>query len=213
MTEVESVWEAYRQELAVKAPAALANLAGPATPEAVNELETTLGQALPAELRELLLLNDGQLRAGDCCALPALIFLSCSEIAKEWRMWAELRASEGPENLESLDDHCRALQPGVLDVYTHPGWLPLFKDGSRSDYLGLDLAPTAQGTVGQVINFGRDEERHFIPFPTLSECLKFWLDELRAGRCRELPANPTQPAWFEHSGGNSLEVLRERGGY
>lgn len=213
MTEVESVWREYLQELAFKAPAALANLAGPAAPEAIAALEALVGQPLPAELRELLLLNNGQVKALECCALPGLVFLSCAQITKEWTMWAKLRASEGPDNLESLDDHCRALMPGVLDVYTHPRWIPLFKDGDRSDYLGLDLAPTEQGTSGQVINFGRDEERHFIPFKTLTECVAYWLDEVRSGRCKEVPATATQPAWFQHGGGNSLEVLRERSGY
>jgi cell wall assembly regulator SMI1 len=213
MTDIQRVWREYRSELASKAPLAFANLAGPAAPQAIAAVEATLGQALPGELRDLLILNDGQVKPMECCALPGLIFLSCSQIAKEWTMWAKLRDSEGPDNLESLNDSCRALEPGVLDVYTHPGWIPLLKDGERADYLGLDLAPTVQGSSGQVINFGRDEERHFIPFKTLTECLAYWLEEVRAGRCRELPATPTQPAWFQHAGGNSLEVLRERSGY
>jgi cell wall assembly regulator SMI1 len=194
-----------------RAPSAFANLAPGASAEALLKLEAAIGQALPPQLRELLALNDGQVSNDSCCVLPGLTLLSCRSIEHEWSVWAKLRASQTADELESLDDACRSLDAGVLDIYTHPSWIPLLKDGWRSDYLGLDLAPTHEGHAGQVINFGRDEEQHFVAFPDLAECLAFWLTELEAGRCRELPANASNPVpWFEHEDGNSLEVLRAR---
>jgi cell wall assembly regulator SMI1 len=100
-----------------------------------------------------------------------------------------------------------------MDVYTHASWIPMFKDGWRADYLGLDLEPLAAGTVGQVINFGRDEDAHFAAFSDLSAFLGFWLDEARAGRCRLLPAEKGAPEWLEHVDGNSIDVLRARCGH
>lgn len=208
---IEPVWSAYCKAIGEQAPHAFANLGPGASVEALAKLEGAVGHALPPELRQLLALNDGQIANDGCCVLPGLTLLSCRSIEHEWSVWAQLRASQTADELESLDDACRSLDDGVLDVYTHPGWIPLLKDGWRADYLGLDLAPTLQGRAGQIINFGRDEEQHFVAFPDLTACVSFWLAELLAGRCRELPATAKNPLpWLEHEAGNSLEVLRAR---
>lgn len=211
---IDEAWTQYREWLRQNATAAFENLGDPALPEQVAEVERVIGQALPASVRHLLLLNDGQRTAQACCVLPGLLFLSCQRIVKEWEMWASLRESEGPRNLESLDDACNSLDSGVLDVYTHPGWVPLFQDDDRSDYLGIDLAPTTDGISGQIINFGRDENDHFVAFPQIDELVAFWLDEARAGRVTVMPAGTKRRGydWLAHSGGNSIGVLLDRRG-
>ncbi|MFJ9499072.1 SMI1/KNR4 family protein [Brevibacillus centrosporus] len=40
-------------------------------------------------------------------------------------------------------------------------WLPISKDWG-GNHLGLDLDPDEQGRMGQVINFGRDEEVKYV---------------------------------------------------
>ena len=208
MSRIADVWQAYRAWLEEHATGAFKNLAPPATPATLESLGAELGLALPHEALELLALNDGQISSEGCCALPGLEYLSSERILREWRMWRDLREQETEDDLASLDDHCRSVDGRVLDVYSHAGWIPLFKDGWRSDYMGLDLAPLGLGFVGQVINFGRDENAHFAAFSSLSAFLEFWLEEARAGRCRVLPAENGSSEWLEHTGGNSIEVLR-----
>lgn len=60
--------------------------------------------------------------------------------------------------LDGLDDDCTSNIEGVVKHdYLHKQWIPLLSDGC-GNYVGLDFAPGPNGTVGQVINFGRDED-------------------------------------------------------
>jgi cell wall assembly regulator SMI1 len=206
---LEQAWVEYRRWLSERAPAAFANLAPGASDDALVELAEQVKQPIPAELKALLRLNNGQLDRDGCTAFPGLEFLSTDWIIDQWIEWDDFRLGETPEGLESLDDYSRALDPGVRDVYTHPGWIPLLKDGDRSDYVGLDVAPAKGGVSGQVINFGRDEDEHFVAFPSVTGLIEFWLAEVRTGSCKQLrPAPPDYPkARFQHSR-NGIDVLR-----
>jgi cell wall assembly regulator SMI1 len=175
---IEEVWGEYVAFLAVQAPGAFANLAPGADEAQLAELERDVHQRLPQELSALLRLNDGQIRLGRSYVFPGLQFLSCRRISEEWQSWARFREGETEAGLGMLDSHAAALDLGVRDVYTHPGWLPLLKLGDRADYLGVDLAPSEGGKLGQIINFGRDEDQHFIACASLLELLEFWLAEL-----------------------------------
>lgn len=205
-----ATWKQYTEWLRENAPDAFENLAPPATDAELEALEKAIGQTVSEELKELLRLNNGERDWAKCCALPGLVFLSTEKIADRWRVWEELRRDETPEALAELDKYATALDPGVRPLYTHRGWVPLFRDGDRSDFVGLDLAPADGGIIGQVINFGRDEEHHFVAFPRLVELIAFWLAEVKTGSCVVSPPEPpTFPyAWFAHDS-NSIDVLRE----
>ena len=207
--ELSQRWTEYTSWLASHAPEAFANLAPGATDAELTALAAGIEPALPEQLVALLRLSNGQRDARGCCAMPGLEFLSTQRILQEWQSWADFRHGETSDGLESLDDYSRALDPGVLDKYTHPAWIPAFKDGWRADYIGFDMAPDTGGLVGQIINFGRDEDKHFIAFPTLSGLLDFWLMLVREGKCRvEPPDPPSQPAaWFAHER-NGIDVIR-----
>jgi cell wall assembly regulator SMI1 len=209
MTATEAVWTQYRAWLEQHVPEAFANLAPGANEEQLAALEAHLGYPLPEELKQLLRLNNGQRLPADCCAFPGLVFLSTAHILEQWQVWDRLRAGETEQGLEALDDHAHSLDPGVLDQYTNPGWIPLLRDGARADYVGLDMVPTDGGVPGQVINFGRDEDQHFVAFPSLSGLLEFWLAEIQTD-CWSVdpPEPPTYPyAWFKHQL-NGIDVLR-----
>jgi cell wall assembly regulator SMI1 len=206
---LERVWIEYRTCLSERAPAAFANLARGASEDALVELAAQIQQPVPAELKALLRLNNGQRDRNGCTVFPGLEFLSTDGIVDEWLAWDEFRVGETPEGLESLDDYSRALDPAVRDVYTHPGWIPLLKDGDRSDYVGLDVAPAKGGVSGQVINFGRDEDQHFVAFPSLAGLVEFWLAEIRSGTCKQLPPDPPDypEVRFQHAR-NGIDVIR-----
>ena len=202
-------WAEYTAWLAKNAPEAFANLAPSAAADELKALADAVGPPLPDEFVTLLGINNGQRDPNGCCVLPGLEFLSTTRIIEEWQQWQEFREGETPDGLESLDDYARALDPGVLDKYTHAGWVPAFKDGGRADYVGFDMAPDVGGTVGQVINFGRDEDKHFIAFPALAALLAFWVALVQEGDCRvehaDAPGQPT--AWFAHKC-NGIDLLR-----
>lgn len=203
-------WGRYIEWLYRNATRAHANLNGPANELEIASLEQAIGQTLPVSLRTLLATNDGERNSKTSAVMPGLHFLSSRDIAKEWSVWARFRKSETADGLESLDASCRALDAGVRDVYTHPAWIPVFKDGDRSDYLGLDLAPTDSGATGQIINFGRDEENHFIAFPNLEGCIAYFLGEVELGHTESVTRGAVD--CLLHKGGNTLDVLRDRHG-
>lgn len=66
----------------------------------------------------------------------------------------------------------------IKKKYFHYKWLPLFSDFG-GNYIGIDLDPDTNGTKGQIINFGRDEERMFVIADSLEEFFDFILTELK----------------------------------
>ena len=208
VAKAQDVWTEYTIWLAEHAPGAFANLAPPASAAALDALEKQLGQALPKALRQLLSRHDGERKIDGPSVLPGLRFLSCKRIVREWKTWASLRKSEA-KHLPEHDAAAGNLDPGVRPVYTHPAWIPLFQDGDRADYFGIDLAPAPGGKKGQLINFGRDEDQHFIAAADLDSFLAFWLAEARAERCGGDDDDDEPGDSFVHLGGNSIDVLRK----
>jgi cell wall assembly regulator SMI1 len=63
-------------------------------------------------------------------------------------------------------------EDAIKKIYFNPNWVPIIFD-NLGNYIGLDLDPDAKGTVGQVINFGRDEEDMFVIAETFEKFLDF----------------------------------------
>jgi cell wall assembly regulator SMI1 len=180
------LWSRYTHWLAQNAPASHANLAPSATDEQVSAVEQATGARLPEDVVAVWKTNDGQkqtmlankLAPGSVC-LPTLSFLSTALVIAIWREWAELRATT---DIAALDAPCRSIVPGLVrPLYTHPGWIPLWSDPTRADYIGLDLAPGDNGTPGQIINFGRNEEDHFCCARSFGELLQILVEEVESG--------------------------------
>lgn len=65
----------------------------------------------------------------------------------------------------------------IKKKYFHFKWLPLFSDFG-GNYIGIDFDPDTNGTKGQIINFGRDEEKMFVIADNLESFFDFILSEL-----------------------------------
>ena len=59
--------------------------------------------------------------------------------------------------------------------YFNPNWIPIIFD-NLGNYIGIDLDPDVNGTAGQVINFGRDEEDMFVIAESFEKFLDFSLE-------------------------------------
>lgn len=180
------LWTRYTNWLHNHAPASHANLAPPAGDAQLAGVEQAIGVALPDDVKAVWKLNDGQRETmmatrivpGTVC-LPTLSFLSTSLVIEIWREWASLRASH---DLSGLNAACRSIAPGVVrPLYTHPGWIPLWSDPTRPDYIGLDLAPDERGAPGQIINFGRNEDAHWACAKSFTELLEVLVAEVESG--------------------------------
>ncbi|GAB4583756.1 SMI1/KNR4 family protein [Nocardia sp. IFM 10818] len=221
---VLEVFDRYVRWLQDNVPHAYENLAPPATPAELDALQDHLGYQLPVEVRAVLAVHNGQ-RSTDTAerteyatpCLPTLSFLSTTLIQECWDRWNDLRDTPDLEQLQDIGDVFPGAAGLVKPLYTSPGWIPLWSDPINADYIGLDLDPDIQGTPGQIINFGRDEERHFVCAPDYSSLLQILLDEVLTGAWpatkmeTELPdGNWTDLPWFGNPDDHFFNALHTR---
>ncbi len=190
--QTAALWNRHVAFLREHVPAAHANLAPGASEERIAALERRLGCRLPEPVKVVWRLNDGQrdtMLAGHLVAatlcIPTLSFLSTDMVARVWTEWAELRHRLPPGELDELHRATRSLVPGVVrPLYTSPLWIPLWADPTRADYLGIDFDPGETGRLGQVINFGRNEDDHFQAATDFDDLLTCLVAEVECGRWR-----------------------------
>lgn len=176
---VVELWDAIRAWYAEHLPEVLASLNPGASEEALDALRRELkgvAAELPGALLELYRQNDGQDRASNSGVFFGLPFLSLEYALFNWKVWKDI----GDETQNAvLDENCTSYPPGaVRPVYTHAGWIPFAHDGG-GNHIGIDISPGPAGQVGQVINFGRDENSKYVMAPSLGAFLEWQLAQLQ----------------------------------
>ncbi|MFE6858089.1 SMI1/KNR4 family protein [Nocardia sp. NPDC057668] len=181
------VFNDYVAWLRDNVPLAYENLAGPARPRQLAMLERAIGRPLPAEVAAVLSVHNGQIDSavGDydhgVPCIPTLVFMSTREIRRTWQLWDSVKDDPATQSLQSSGMVYPAAQGKIKPLYSSPGWIPLWSDPTRPDYIGLDFDPGPAGTPGQIINFGRNEECHHLCAPTYTDLLEFLLAEVASG--------------------------------
>ncbi|QEH39084.1 SMI1 / KNR4 family protein [Aquisphaera giovannonii] len=168
--------------------------------------EAILGRTLPDDVRESWLIHDGQRWIDDQAEHPdfniddadnrrvqGLVFggkllpllddrksLAGRSSSREWREWAR-RMDEDPSLVAEIGEGCASFPGGAIQhLYSSRGWIPLVEVLS-SVRIGVDLMPGPEGTVGQVINFGRDAQDRYVLAVSWAHFLEDLADELDAG--------------------------------
>ncbi|MFF1417039.1 SMI1/KNR4 family protein [Streptomyces sp. NPDC058280] len=127
----------------------------PVSAAALDEAERRIGRPLPADLRALYLIADGDgvdhdhlyLLGGNVwMALERLVAVHSDQREPAWHSWelswySVVFDAEPHESVRRCDGH--------------PAWLP-FATGEDGNYLAVDLSPARNGRPGQVIAIGRD---------------------------------------------------------
>ncbi|HZE39363.1 MAG TPA: SMI1/KNR4 family protein [Stackebrandtia sp.] len=178
----------YVSWLRINVPFAYENLAPPADSAELQALDAAIGYILPAEVKGVLAIRNGQKTIttgpnsghGVPC-IPTLNFLSTTEIREHHESWSEIRRGSDIEDLQQMGGVFPGAEGMIKPLYTSPGWIPLWSDPISDDYIGLDLDPGPTGTTGQIINFGRDEERHFLCAPDFTRLMSILLEEVLSG--------------------------------
>lgn len=174
-----------------------------ATGNDLNELEHELDCSLPMEVRESLMIHDGQERGGRPTGIIlGHMLLDCEEILDEWNNWRKVnaeflsqqqplrvatgvasssKANGGPTgaigDLKSRQD-CHP-EGTIQKVYAHPGWIPMVRDWGGNN-IAVDLAPGPNGKWGQVILFGRDYDCKFVVARSWAAFLAMVADDLES---------------------------------
>ena len=68
----------------------------------------------------------------------------------------------------------------IKKLYANKKWIPYANDGCGNN-LGLDFDPDENGVIGQVINFGRDEDDKVVIANSFSEFIDWFVKELESG--------------------------------
>jgi cell wall assembly regulator SMI1 len=131
-----------------------------ASKEELDRLEKMIGY-LDDDVRELYSIHNGC--DGGNMGLFGFRFLSIDKIIRNLTGMGRLQNAEN--DIKNNGNQIRA------NVFNY-GWLPIMADSS-GNFIGVDYYPTENGTVGQVINFGRDEQEQYVFAPSLKEFLKY----------------------------------------
>lgn len=170
-----------------------------ATAAALDDFARALGVRLPDDFMQLYRWHDGQRMAINTGPWYGLGFLPLARVQSECEMWRDVLQESSPESLADLDRPMQSTPPRhVRRQYANALWIPFAYDWG-GNYLGIDLDPDVAGTPGQVINFGRDEERKIAVAPSLDAFVGWMLAELDAGNFH---------LEDEDDGGRSFNTLR-----
>lgn len=189
----------------------LDNLGEGCTQNDINELEHELDCTLPLELRESLMIHDGQERPGlPTGVIFSSMLLDCEEIVQERKNWktvndeflsasminappvsssaasssAAASSSQGAPGTwrNDLLERQDSQPPGAVQkAYAHPGWIPVTRDWG-GNHLAIDLAPGPAGKWGQVIIFGRDYDCKYVVARSWAAFLATFADDLCSGK-------------------------------
>lgn len=100
--------------------------------------------------------------------LAGLEIYSIDEMYDEWKNWREF---DGNKNLNDSKYYSSMPKEAIKCRYSNPKWIPLAHDYC-SNYIGVDLDPDVNGKIGQVIDFGRDENNKKVIANSINEYLE-----------------------------------------
>ncbi|MEQ9944254.1 SMI1/KNR4 family protein [Pectobacterium aroidearum] len=167
-----------------------------------NELDAFIqhiGVAVPDDFLALYRWHNGQRMEQNTGLWYGMSFLPLASVMQEVDGWREIVNTSSDDDLTSLNYGMSSTPPHyVKPVYANPLWIPFAYDWG-GNYLAVDLDPDVQGTRGQVINCGRDEERKIAIAPSLDAFLQWMMGELNAGNVN---------IRLEDDGGRSFNTLR-----
>jgi cell wall assembly regulator SMI1 len=145
-----------------------------ATDAELDALEQKTKLKLPEAFRTLYKWHDGD---GSFTAVFSLGFIPLSTVNHAWNIWQEVAPGT-----EWMDPDSQSFPVGAIQRrYTTPGWLGFLEDGG-GNYVGLDFNPGPAGTPGQVITFGRDEDKKYVLANSLDAFLREYQRRLSRGQ-------------------------------
>ena len=147
----------------------------PVNVKILEDFSKKTGLQLPDDLIHYYINHhDGQ-KETICGLFFGLNFMSIENIAAEYnKIHQFFDGSLRQELSEGLRSHP---ENAIKRIYYHDKWIPLASDGG-GNYLGIDTDPDTNGTFGQIINFGRDEDEMYVIARSFTELLGFIYDSL-----------------------------------
>ncbi|MED4135572.1 SMI1/KNR4 family protein [Priestia megaterium] len=161
---MRQVWNEFEQWLKINRPEVLGTLNEAATESQITEVEQKIGLKFPQNLRELLMIHNGQ-RDEYIAAIDNYLLLPLDEIVYTWQTLKELLDGGEFEDFEEVEP----VGPVKKEFWWNPCWIPVATNGGGDD-ICIDLDPAEGGKVGQIITFWHDWEQREV----ISDSLEEW---------------------------------------
>lgn len=143
-----------------------------ATEEEIHRLEQETGYIFPEAFKSMYSVHNGEEKLG---FMFGLTWHSIDEMLSEWKGYKTYYE-------ESVIDVISFEKGAIQEASFHPGWIPIAYDYG-GNYLAIDFAPGVNGTVGQIINFGRDERQMYVISNSFEELLELLIQQFEVGNC------------------------------
>lgn len=155
-------WSNYKKIIEFKMPVLAESLCSGASDEEIREAEEKMNVTFPEQLRALYRENNGDDYMQICGMIMGFHFYSLRNMMSEWQIWKQIYDEDYINNRETYDMRAESSpEKCIKKQYINPGWIPLCGDDC-GNHIGIDLDPDVNGKTGQIINFGRDEDRKFV---------------------------------------------------
>ena len=172
---VQVSWNRIVAWLQLNAPSLVNQINKPASIKELDKFQGQLGIELPADFCEFYKLVNGAEYVGIFLADNNLTFdpMTLKEI------YRTRRDLNGLLKTGDFDDGEPQSAQGIADVWWNTNWIPFGENGG-GDYCCIDLAPTDQGHVGQVITHDHETGQHFLLAHSLTDYLSRCADLLES---------------------------------
>lgn len=203
---VVHLWQQYTDWLRENNPTEFAKLNQPATNDDFTTFRAATGYEFPDDLRQIYRINNGassvdvRYGAGNFNFAFSHKFLPLNEIID---LWNSLSTADN-ESLVGSSFPAGA----VKTMYTNQRWIPILDD-SGGNNIAVDLDPDVNGTVGQVINFGRDEMSKFVIAPSFEDFLKLILRQIEQGNVEVITEDDGVTHWHLRGSRHLTDGLRQ----
>jgi cell wall assembly regulator SMI1 len=179
---MEATWQRLEKWIALHLPDLQTSLVVPASDAEIKAAEEELNLTLPDDFKASLKVHDGQSESAETGLWFGFVPLPLDKILLEWRQWQEI-ADEIGDEMQNSERNTSAPAGCIKCQYVNAKWIPLCHDYG-GNFIGIDLDPGPKGVVGQIINFGADEDDKFIIAQSYGAFLQNIADQLDADNFR-----------------------------
>lgn len=147
---INDIWQKIENNLNMYNTDIVSTFNPPANAISINKLEGAIGASLPEEFIQFLSIHNGQ-QENSKFLFDNNKILSVSEILMAWSTWCDL--------LYDGDFEGKISNPAseIQDGWWLKGWIPFATNG-YGDFLCIDLNPSINGVMGQIIKVYHDVE-------------------------------------------------------
>ncbi|QKX05728.1 hypothetical protein HN014_12680 [Aquimarina sp. TRL1] len=157
MTDQFPHWKAYKQLIKERFPKLADQLHPGVSKQQLTDFEHKFDITLPPAFKKFYQLHNGEKEGTGY--IRRLSLLSLEQIDKELSTTRKMWETNETFNLSWYDPIVP--EGAIKKMYYNPKWIPFISD-QTGNFIAIDLDPGPRGIIGQIINYGADEDYHYV---------------------------------------------------